>query len=178
MQPGRELAFQAASMHCRLPSTFWSTRTPKTFSTPKPWERFPFQTSQSWSLSHGLLASHRLFLYTWEDIAQRQLEQTNPLRATKTNKQLALLTVSANFRSPFERQKLRLTENRTLAHHDRVSGQVVRACSHSSRNQHLTFEPACQYCLPAVSLLIIGHVANPMHKSKSRNLNWLTKHRP
>ena len=85
MQPRRELAFQAASMHCRLPSTFWSTRTPKASSTPKPWERFPFQTSQSWSLSHGLLASHRLFLYTWEGIAQRQLEQTNPLRATETN---------------------------------------------------------------------------------------------
>ena len=97
--------------------------------------------------------------------------RTNQPSKSNKNKQLALLTVSANFRSPFERQKLRLTENRTLAHHDRVSGQVVRACSRSSRNQHLTFEPACQYCLPAVSLLIIGHVANPMHKSKSRNLN-------
>ena len=97
--------------------------------------------------------------------------RTNQPSKSNKNKQLALLTVSANFRSRFERQKLRLTENRTLAHHDRVSGQVVRACSRSSRNQHLTFEPACQYCLPAVSLLIIGHVANPMHKSKSRNLN-------
>ena len=56
--------------------------------------------------------------------------RTNQPSKSNKNKQLALLTGSANFRSQFERQKLRLTEKHTLAHHDRVSGQVLRACSH------------------------------------------------